>query len=131
MTERRVILMILPLVLFSLDGTLTLLGQPTKYWSGDYSYVNERNPIGYFLLSLHPLFFLIASLLYIYVITYYLRKLSDVYAIALFIFLTTIHTFGIYTWIPLYIPYFGSLELILNGIMIGGASLSLYKYYER
>jgi hypothetical protein len=40
------------------DMTLTLLGQPAAYWSGDYGQAAEVNPIAYPLLAYHPVLFI-------------------------------------------------------------------------
>ena len=37
MNRNRIWLCIMPIVLFALDITLTLCGQPAAYWSGDFS----------------------------------------------------------------------------------------------
>lgn len=41
-------------VFFSLDVILTLAGQPTEYWAGDFSKVIETNPVALPILTYHP-----------------------------------------------------------------------------
>lgn len=52
-----------PLILLALDATLTLLGQPEAYWSGDYAHVKELNPAAWFLMGWHPVLFLAVVIL--------------------------------------------------------------------
>ena len=47
--------LVLPVaLLFGLDVTFTLIGQPASYWAGDRRTANEANPFAYELLVLHP-----------------------------------------------------------------------------
>ena len=43
-----------PLLLLILDVSLTLLGQSSAYWAGDYSAVREGSPTFHHLLAIHP-----------------------------------------------------------------------------
>jgi hypothetical protein len=43
--------------MFVADVTLTLTGQPSSYWTGNYSTALEANPIAYPLLTLSPWLF--------------------------------------------------------------------------
>jgi hypothetical protein len=46
-----------PLTFCVLDATLTLIGQPEAYWTGDRLAAREANPLGLWLLHLDPLAF--------------------------------------------------------------------------
>ena len=54
---RRVWLFLPVAVLFALDVTFTLSGQPDSYWAGDRRSANEANPIAHELLIVDPLLF--------------------------------------------------------------------------
>ena len=62
--SRRFWLLLPALTLYSADITLTLVGQPSEYWAGDYSGVVEYNPIVYLLLAYHPTAFAGAALVW-------------------------------------------------------------------
>ena len=42
-------------LLASADVGLTLNGQPARYWQGEWHVVDEANPLGRWLLHVHPL----------------------------------------------------------------------------
>ncbi|MBM3995099.1 MAG: hypothetical protein FJ303_13240 [Planctomycetes bacterium] len=48
-----------PVLLAVLDYGLTLYGQPAAYWAGDYSRVNEANPVSRWCLERHPALFVL------------------------------------------------------------------------
>lgn len=50
----RLWLLLPALILYSIDVTMTLAGQPAEYWAGDYERVIEYNPIARALLVYHP-----------------------------------------------------------------------------
>ena len=41
------------------DSVVTLLGQSSKYWGGQYNQVAEGNPVSHFALTTHPLVYLV------------------------------------------------------------------------
>ncbi len=43
-----------PLLFAFADGAATLVGQPVEYWAGGLHAVEELNPIGAWLLGIHP-----------------------------------------------------------------------------
>ena len=55
-------LIALPAIACAADVTLTLLGQPAAYWSGDWTGVQEFNPAARILLLAHPMLFVAAAL---------------------------------------------------------------------
>jgi hypothetical protein len=56
----RVWLCLPPGILVLLDGVLTLQGQPSRYWAGDFALRRELNPVIDLLLAWHPGAFLLA-----------------------------------------------------------------------
>src|SRR5690242_15677621 len=64
----RLLGLCLPATLFCvLDGALTLEGQPTEYWSGDFSRVNEASPTFNHLLQIHPVAYTAGLVVWIFV----------------------------------------------------------------
>jgi hypothetical protein len=54
-----------PVLLCLLDQGLTLWGQPTAYWAGDYTKADEGNPIARWCLEQHPLAFAAETILWV------------------------------------------------------------------
>jgi hypothetical protein len=54
-----------PVLLCLLDQGLTLCGQPSAYWAGDYTKAEEGNPIGRWCLEQHPAAFAAETFLWI------------------------------------------------------------------
>jgi len=58
MFSRRGFLFVVPVIVpGAVDALLTLAGQPSEYWSGNFSASREWNPLGRILLQQHPLLF--------------------------------------------------------------------------
>ncbi len=53
-----------PLLLYSADVTITLVGQPSTYWAGDRESAIEANPVGAILLHMGPWHFTIAAIVW-------------------------------------------------------------------
>src|SRR5262249_7791876 len=58
-------LWIAPVLLCLLDQALTLCGQPSAYWAGDYNKADEGNPIARWCLEQHPAVFAAETILWI------------------------------------------------------------------
>ena len=65
MLSQRVWLCVGPAVMCMIDVGLTLAFQPSRYWQEGYQFSHDANPLARWLLELHPLAFLGASLLWI------------------------------------------------------------------
>ena len=64
------------LILFAFaDGAATLAGQPVEYWAGGFEAVEELNPIGAWLLGVHPAVFIAGLVIWIGVVTALLCRL--------------------------------------------------------
>jgi hypothetical protein len=66
MTKRSVIL---PVSLCLLDIVLTLYGQSSAYWDGEFRDVTEASPVFAAYLAIHPVVFVVAGLVWIAVFT--------------------------------------------------------------
>jgi hypothetical protein len=66
MTKRSVIL---PVSLCLLDIVLTLCGQSSAYWDGEFRDVTEASPAFAACLTIHPVVFVVAGLVWIAVFT--------------------------------------------------------------
>ena len=88
-----------PLLLLILDVSLTLLGQSSAYWAGDYSAVREGSPTFHHLLAIHPAAFAAGLLTWAAVFVALILLLPDTLALILGIAVTFGHTVGAATWL--------------------------------
>ncbi len=89
----------LPVALFAgVDGLITLWGQPSEYWSEGYFQIHEANPLGYWLLSIHPLVFAAAGVPYLLLVASTILILPKRWAIGVAVVLTGSHAFGVCAW---------------------------------
>ena len=110
-----------PIIVTVLDASLTLAGQASSYWS-TRSPINEVNPVGYWFLSVHPLFFAFGIALWIALYGAAILFLPKYVALVLATAVTLGHTWGASTWLPLWagvVLWIVSL-LVLAGIWIWG-----------
>jgi len=56
--QRLLGLCLAPALLSALDCTVTLFGQSSQYWAGNYGHVNEGSPTFCQLLQVHPAAFI-------------------------------------------------------------------------
>ena len=97
---RRILGLGLPPILFCLcDCTITLAGQPSQYWAGDYSQCNELSPTFNQLLQIHPLAFVAGTIVYIGIVLGIITLLPATPALIISIALTFGHTVGVCTWL--------------------------------
>lgn len=95
---QRLWLYVPPVLLFLLDGCLTLLGQPTAYWGGDFSTVNEGNPLAAWLLTVHPLAFAAAGVPYTLLVAGAILWLPWRWAEIAAVLVSLSHMFGVISW---------------------------------
>ncbi len=62
---RRVLMCVGPIVLASLDASLTVHGQLPEYWAGSFQIVQEHNPLAHAVLAWHPMAFAAGMMLWI------------------------------------------------------------------
>lgn len=84
-------LMILYLILLIVAGaTFTIIAQPTEYWL-DYGRSTSDLPWVSWLLSVHPLVFVTATVLYLFVLGLFLKKANKVAALIVWLVAILLH----------------------------------------
>ncbi len=81
------------------DLALTLLGQTSGYWAGDYGAVLETNPAARLLLEIHPVALVVAFVPYLATMVVLILRLRSDAARALALVFTLGHAFGASTWL--------------------------------
>ena len=99
MKARLVGLCLPPLLLCALDGSLTLAGQSSDYWAGQFSQVNEGSPTFHHLLALHPAAFAAGIVCWAAMFAAVILLLPDLGALILSIAVTFGHMAGAATWL--------------------------------
>jgi len=94
-----------PLALGLIDGSMTLVGQSSFYWAGNYLAVNEANPVFAGLLQVHPLAFVAGAVIWLIMLGTTIVVLPRTVALILSIAVTFGHTIGSGNWL------FGHFEL--------------------
>jgi hypothetical protein len=112
--SRRLLgLCLAPILVWSVDATLTLCGQSEAYWAGIgtrytdgitslHSYgssVNEVSPTSCYLLSLHPLAYVAGTILAMLVLCSLIMLLPGTLALVTCLAVTLGHTWGATTWL--------------------------------
>jgi hypothetical protein len=112
-TRRFLALCLPPILVWSVDCTLTLVGQPEAYWARSgaqrtdgitslHSYpapVNEVNPTSRFLLARHPLAYIGGTVLEMLLLCSLILLLPSPLALITCLAATLGHTWGATTWI--------------------------------
>lgn len=98
--SRRLLGLCLPAILAcALDDSLTLVGQSSAYWEGNYATANEASPTFNQLLRIHPAAFAGGGIVWAAMFTGVLLLVPDALAIVLCIAITFGHTAGAATWL--------------------------------
>jgi hypothetical protein len=92
-------LLLPPVALCALDFGLTLYGQPDAYWQGDLNAVSELSPSFAGFLSMHPLAFVGAVLLWIVIFSTLIVLLPERVALTLVIAIVLGHMTGAASWL--------------------------------
>jgi hypothetical protein len=129
MKRDRKYLFFVGIIPFILDISVTLYGQGSSYWAGDFSKANEAHHIGASLLSFHPLAFASASILYAGIILVIIHRAPRIIAWWFSIALLLAHTGGAKSWIPKIASweYYSIWESTLNW---GMAALATFCYLK-
>ena len=95
---------IITVTMMFFDWIMTWLGQFPFYWSGQLSapIVNEVNPIGWFLLKLHPMAFAVAFIFYMIIIIALIRffcRWSRFVMIVISSMITCAHGYFAFQWL--------------------------------
>lgn len=88
-----------PALLCVADAALTLRGQPSAYWQGDFSQVLEFNPLGHVLLTYHPWAFAVGVAVYLVFFQLLMQLLIRRWVILLSFALTLGHVIGGAGWL--------------------------------
>lgn len=120
---RSLWLLVPPILLCCLDFGLTLYGQSDAYWSGGYRDVNELSPSFAKYLSMHPLAFACAGLVWIGIFSSLISILPDKIAMTISICVVIGHMTGAASWLAY---RFGSYQacnalFLLTAVVIVGA----------
>jgi hypothetical protein len=107
---------------------LTLRGQPAEYWNGIAGNALEANPIGLYLLGLHPGAFVAGAALYVVLFAFAIFMLSERWAFLLSLALVIAHASGTNSWLLIY----GSLyEGAHNAFAATVAAVCYHTYFLR
>lgn len=99
-TARRAFwLLVPPTAVCLLDYSLTLAGQSSSYWGGDYTSVNEGSPSFAYYLTVHPLVAVAAGFLWIAIFSTIILLLPETIALIVAIAVLFGHTIGALTWL--------------------------------
>ncbi len=111
-----------PLLLCALDGGLTLAGQSSEYWGGDYAAVNEASPTFHHLLQTHPLAFACGIAVWGAIFASTILLLPDTAALIVSIAVTFGHAAGAATWLLFRFQYGYQLcnaLFLLSAVLVG------------
>ena len=92
-------LVVPPTLLCCLDFGLTLYGQSDVYWRGDYRDVNELSPSFGTYLSMHPLAFVVAGLVWIGIFSSLIAILPEKIGMTISIGVLIGHMTGAASWL--------------------------------
>jgi hypothetical protein len=109
-----------PLILCAVDATMTLLGQSSAFWSGDFRQVNEASPTPNQLLQVHPLAFIAGMLVWMAIFVCVILLSLDALALIVSIAVTFGHAAGAASWLMFRFKYGYQAA---NGLMLMSAVL--------
>jgi hypothetical protein len=113
MRRERLWLCVAPIVLYLLDNSLTLLGQPADYWD-NYSRYSEFNPVAAWALEWHPIVFVIESLIWMVTFCLLIVILPNRLAQVLSLALTMGNATGSGHWLTSWVGYWAYPVLFLS-----------------
>jgi hypothetical protein len=91
-----------PAALAVLDGILTLCGQSSDYWSGDFSAVCESNPLAWVFLRWHPLAFVLGLAAWTLAILFAGAAMPRLFAVPVLFTVFVVHSLGGASWLVRY-----------------------------
>ena len=127
--DPRCFLIIPALAPFAADVLITLAGQSSNYWAGDYSAAREGAPVGAMLLKAHPLAFLGAAVLYAVGVALLIRYLPAPLSLWGSLGMLIAHTSGFLSWIRIS-EYYHILEPSHNVLMAGLAAYCYARFFR-
>src|SRR3954453_10989186 len=121
--RRRLLgLCLVPVLVAALDGSVTLLGQPSGYWAGDYSQVNEGTPGFRAMLLQGPAVYIAGLAGWVLAFVGMILLLPTTMALAVCLVFTLGHAIGSYTWM---INYPRGRELHIVEIVFAALGLAV------
>ena len=121
--RKRFLGLCIPSMLFAaMDYSLTLFGQSTEYWSGQFSHVNKALPFMSFLLRIHPVAYVAGCFMILFCLATFILLLSDTLALIVCMAASLSNTIGVSTWLLRY-PH--GLQLCSGFILISALVLAL------
>ena len=116
-------LCLVPALLATLDGWVTLHGQPQDYWSGNHSHVIEGTPLFRILLTHGPWAYIAGLAGWILAFVGVILLAPATLALAVAIGFTLAHAIGAYSWLvdsPYFFQlFYGMLVLAAVGLAVG------------
>lgn len=117
-------LLLPPITLSALDFGLTLYGQSDAYWGGDSAAVREGSPSFAHYLSIHPLLFLGAALLWILILSVVILLLPENLALTAAIAIVIGHMAGAASWL---IFRFNAYQMC-NALFLGTSAIIVFAF---
>jgi hypothetical protein len=98
-SRRFIGLCLAPIIFCLLDNGLTVVGQDSRYWGGNYQLVNEGSPTFHHLLSIHPLAFVGGATAWIAIFVTIILLLPEAAAMVISAAVVLGHSVGAATWL--------------------------------
>lgn len=114
-----------PILMSCLDNGLTLNGQSSRYWEGNYAAVNEWSPSFHYFLSIHPLAFAGMTLVWMAIFSTLIAILPEKAGMTVSITVVLGHMIGAGSWPPFRGSYQLGSALILSTSIVIVTSFSL------
>lgn len=125
MHRGRWLLILPPVIEFAVDIVLTLRGQPAEYWNGVTGSVYEANPIGLYLLGIHPGAFVAGAVVYALLFSTAILLVPLRWAFLLSLALLIAHASGSNSWLLLH----GSLFEGAHNVFAATVAAVCYQTY--
>jgi hypothetical protein len=125
-TRRLIGLCLVPVLLAALDGSVTLIGQPSAYWEGDRTRVLEGTPGFRLLLMQGPASYAGGLAIWVLAFVGMILLLPSTPALAVCLMFTLGHTIGAFSWINRFdSPLARELPIFINAITAAGLALGI------
>lgn len=98
-SARSLWLIVPPALMALLDAGITLYGQSSAYWSGNYAAVSEASPSFAGYLAIHPLCFLTVIFVWIVIFSLIVLLLPETPGLCVSVAVLLGHMFGTSTWL--------------------------------
>ena len=116
---------LLPAIMLTIIGYgLSLLGQSPEYWQGNYLLANEATPTFAWLLSLHPIYFVLGVFFWIIIFWAVYVLLPETLALIFALTITIGNTAGAWSWLI----YGFKISLLANILFIFTAAVIIFAF---